>query len=84
MKKTKFLALILCLSFLCTLLLPATAYADNPPAGSGMKYSKTATANNDGSLPSHWKLSPPARRPRPRKPKMSLRISFWCWISPAP
>ena len=31
MKKTKFLALILCLSFLCTLLLPATAYADDPP-----------------------------------------------------
>lgn len=49
MKKTKFLALILCLSFLCTLLLPATAYADDPPAGSGMKFSKTATANKDGS-----------------------------------
>lgn len=49
MKKTKFLALILCLSFLCTLLLPATAYADDPPAGSGMKFSKTATANDDGS-----------------------------------
>lgn len=49
MKKTKFLALILCLSFLCTLLLPATAYADDLPAGSGMKYSKTATANKDGS-----------------------------------
>ena len=49
MKKTKFLALILCLSFLCTLLLPATAYADDRPAGSGMKYSKTATANSDGS-----------------------------------
>lgn len=49
MKKTKFLALILCLSFLCTLLLPATAYADDPPAGSGMKFSKTATANADGS-----------------------------------
>lgn len=49
MKKTKFLALILCLSFLCTLLLPATAYADDPPADSGMKFSKTATANNDGS-----------------------------------
>lgn len=49
MKKTKFLALILCLSFLCTLLLPATAYADDPPADSGMKFSKTATANKDGS-----------------------------------
>lgn len=49
MKKTKFLALILCLSFLCTLLLPATAYADDPPAGNGMKISKTATANKDGS-----------------------------------
>ena len=49
MKKTKILALILCLSFLCTLLLPATAYADDPPAVSGMKYSKTATANSDGS-----------------------------------
>lgn len=49
MKKTKFLALILCLSFLCTLLLPATAYADDSSAGSGMKYSKTATANKDGS-----------------------------------
>lgn len=49
MKKTKFLALILCLSFLCTLLLPATAYADDPPAGRGMKYSKTATANSGGS-----------------------------------
>lgn len=49
MKKTKFLALILCLSFLCTLLLPATAYADDPPDGSGMKFSKTATANDDGS-----------------------------------
>ena len=49
MKKTKFLALILCLSFLCTLLLPATAYADDTPDGSGMKISKTATANKDGS-----------------------------------
>ena len=49
MKKTKFLALILCLSFLCTLLLPATAYADDRPTDSGMKYSKTATANKDGS-----------------------------------
>ena len=49
MKKTKFLALILCLSFLCPLLLPATAYADDPPANSGMKVSKTATANSDGS-----------------------------------
>lgn len=48
MKKTKFLALILCLSFLCTLLLPATAYAENKP-DSGMKISKTATANSDGS-----------------------------------
>lgn len=49
MKKTKFLALILCLSFLCTLLLPATAYADDPPADSGIMFSKTATANDDDS-----------------------------------
>ena len=49
MKKTKILSLLLCLSLFCVLIVPGTrAYADNEP-DSGMKISKTATANNDGS-----------------------------------
>lgn len=49
MKKTKILSLLLCLSLFCALIVPGTrAYADNVP-DSGMKISKTATANADGS-----------------------------------
>lgn len=49
MKKTKILSLLLCLSLFCALIVPGTrAYADDAP-DSGMKISKTATANNDGS-----------------------------------
>jgi len=49
MKKTKILSLLLCLSLFCAVIVPGTrAYADNAP-DSGMKISKTATANNDGS-----------------------------------
>lgn len=49
MKKTKILSLLLCLSLFCALIVPGTrAYADNEP-DSGMKISKTATANQDGS-----------------------------------
>lgn len=49
MKKTKILSLLLCLSLFCALIVPGTrAYADNEP-DSGMKISKTATANNGGS-----------------------------------
>lgn len=49
MKKTKILSLLLCLSLFCALIVPGTrAYADNAP-DSGMKISKTATANADGS-----------------------------------
>ena len=41
--------MLLCLSLFCALIVPGTrAYADNAP-DSGMKISKTATANNDGS-----------------------------------
>ncbi len=49
MKKTKILSLLLGLSLLCTLIVPATVYADDPTADSGMKISKTATANADGT-----------------------------------
>ena len=49
MKKTRILSLLLGLSLLCTLIVPATVYADDPTADSGMKISKTATANDDGS-----------------------------------
>lgn len=49
MEKTKILSLLLCLSLFCALIVPGTrAYADNEP-DSGMKISKTATANADGS-----------------------------------
>lgn len=49
MKKAKILSLLLCLSLFCALIVPGTrAYADNEP-DSGMKISKTATANADGS-----------------------------------
>ena len=49
MKKTKILSLLLCLSLFCALIVPGTrAYADNEP-DSGMKISKTPTANADGS-----------------------------------
>lgn len=49
MKKTKILSLLLCLSLLSALIVPGTrAYADNEP-DSGMKISKTAAANADGS-----------------------------------
>lgn len=49
MKKTRILSLLLGLSLLCTLIVPATVYADDPTVDSGMKISKTATANDDGS-----------------------------------
>lgn len=49
MKKTKILSLLLCLSLFCALIVPCTkAYAESDP-DSGMKISKTATANGDGS-----------------------------------
>lgn len=49
MKKTKILSLLLCLSIFCTLIVPGTrAYAESDP-DNGMKISKTATANSDGS-----------------------------------
>ena len=49
MKKTRILSLLLGLSLLCTLIVPATVYADDPTTDSGMKISKTATANADGT-----------------------------------
>ena len=49
MKKTRILSLLLGLSLLCTLIVPATVYADDPTVDSGMKISKTATANADGT-----------------------------------
>lgn len=50
MKKKKILSLILCLSLFFTLFVPAsTAYADDTPADSGMRYNKTAKANDDGT-----------------------------------
>ena len=49
MKKMRILSLLLGLSLLCTLIVPATVYADDPTVDSGMKISKTATANDDGS-----------------------------------
>lgn len=49
MKKTKILSLLLCLSLFCALIVPGTrAYAESDP-DNGMKISKTATANADGS-----------------------------------
>lgn len=49
MKKTRILSLILCLSLFSTLIVPGTrAYAESDP-DNGMKISKTATANSDGS-----------------------------------
>lgn len=49
MKKTKILSLLLCLSLFCALIVPCTkAYAKSDP-DNGMKISKTATANGDGS-----------------------------------
>ena len=49
MKKTKILSLLLCLSLFCALIVPGTrAYAESAP-DNGMKISKTATANGDGS-----------------------------------
>lgn len=54
MKKTKILSLLLSLSLFCSLIVPGTtAYAETgtaPGSGdNGMKISKTATANKDGS-----------------------------------
>lgn len=49
MKKTRILSLLLCLSLFSTLIVPGTrAYAESDP-DNGMKISKTATANGDGS-----------------------------------
>lgn len=49
MKKKRILSLLLCLSLFCSLIVPASsAYADQP-GDSGMQFSKTATANNDGT-----------------------------------
>lgn len=49
MKKTKILSLLLCLSLFCALIVPCTkAYAKSDP-DNGMKISKTAKANGDGS-----------------------------------
>ena len=49
MKKTRILSLLLCLSIFCTLIVPGTrAYAKSDP-DNGMKISKTAKANGDGS-----------------------------------
>lgn len=49
MKKMRILSLLLGLSLLCTLIVPTTVYADDPPTDSGMKISKTATANANGT-----------------------------------
>lgn len=49
MKKTRILSLLLGLSLLCTLIVPATVYADDPTVDSGMKISKTATDNAGGT-----------------------------------
>ena len=49
MKKTRILSLLLCLSLFSTLIVPGTrAYAESD-TDNGMKISKTATANSDGS-----------------------------------
>ena len=49
MKKTRILSLLLCLSLFSTLIVPGTrAYAESD-SDNGMKISKTATANKDGS-----------------------------------
>ena len=49
MNKTRILSLLLCLCMLCTLILPAAAAEGETPTDNGMKVSKTATANPDGS-----------------------------------
>ena len=49
MKKTKITSLLLCLALFFTLIVPGTAvYAEGEP-DNGMKISKTAIANGDGS-----------------------------------
>ncbi len=49
MNKKNILSLLLCLTLFCTLIVPGTeAYADST-IDSGMKISKTATANDDGT-----------------------------------
>ena len=49
MKKTRAISLLLSLSLICAMLVPgAAAFAENE-TDSGMKISKTATANDDGS-----------------------------------
>lgn len=50
MKNKKFLSVLLCLALLASLpVLPGGAAAADDPADNGMKISKTATANADGS-----------------------------------
>lgn len=50
MNKTRILSLLLCLCMLCTLILPAAAAeGETPSTDNGMKVSKTAKANDDGS-----------------------------------
>ena len=50
MKNKKFLSVLLCLALLASLpVLPGGAAAADDAPGSGMKISKTATANNDGT-----------------------------------
>lgn len=49
MKKTKILSLLLCLSLFCALIVPCTKAYAKSDTDSGMKISKTATANKDGS-----------------------------------
>lgn len=49
MKKKRILSLILCLSLFCSLIVPASSAYAEPPSGSGMQVSKTATRNDDGT-----------------------------------
>lgn len=49
MKRIKILSLLLCLSMLCAMFTPGTLAQEDEAPDNGMKVSKTATANGDGT-----------------------------------
>lgn len=88
MNKTKAVSLLLSVALLLSIVIPGTlalqAFATGTQGDSGMVIDKTAQKMEMAVIPSHWKLTPPAVRSQQKPKPMCLRISFWCWISPAP
>ena len=80
MKRIKILSLLLCLSMLCAMFTPGTLAQEDEAPDNGMKVSKTATANGDGTYTVTLEAYATGSKVISEVPRML----FWCLTCQAP